>query len=66
MPDVNAIGSDLELFEGSNELGKDVFASFQEYEKFRTDFYESIRPELEQLADARRRSEEEAMRRWYR
>lgn len=57
---------EIELFEGSNTLLQPVFGSFQEYERFRHDFYESLREDFEQLAEARRISEEEAMRRWYR
>ncbi len=66
MPDVISTESEIELFPGSNELSESVFSSFQDYERFRTDFYESVREDLEKLAEARRISEEEAMRRWYR
>jgi cyclopropane fatty-acyl-phospholipid synthase-like methyltransferase len=57
---------EFELFPGSNTLFESVFESHREYERFREDFYETVRPELERLAEARRKSEEEAMRRWYR
>lgn len=66
MPTLNITESEIELFPGSNELVEPVFNSFQEYERFREGFYESMRPDLERLAEARRISEEEAMRRWYR
>lgn len=66
MPHVNTDDSDIEIFEGSNALLRPVFGSFQEYERFRQDFYESLREDFEELAEARRISEEEAMRRWYR
>lgn len=66
MPDVIANESEIELFPGSSNLSVPVFSSFQDYERFRTDFYESVREDLEELAKARRISEEEAMRRWYR
>lgn len=57
---------EFELFPGSAALMKPVFDSYEDYEQFRQGFYESVRPELERLAEARRISEEEAMRRWYR
>jgi hypothetical protein len=58
--------SEIELFEGSSKLLKPVFETFQEHEKFRQEFYESLREDFDKLAAARRVSEEEAMRRWYR
>lgn len=63
---MSTVDQEIELFTGSNQLFESVFESFEDYEKFREDFYESVRPELERLAEARRISEEEAMRRWYR
>lgn len=66
MPEVIANESEIELFPGSSGLSEPVFPSFQDYERFREDFYESVRADLEELAEARRVSEEEAMRRWYR
>jgi len=66
MPDIKFIESEIELFEGSDSLLQPVFGSYQQYEQFRQDFYESLREDFEQLAEARRISEEEAMRRWYR
>jgi hypothetical protein len=57
---------EFELFPGSNDISEAVFETFQEYERFREGFYASVRPELEKLAESRRKSEEEAMRRWYR
>jgi hypothetical protein len=56
----------MELFEGSSKLLTPVFETFQEHEKFRQEFYASLRETFEKLAEARRISEEEAMRRWYR
>lgn len=66
MPDVKSTESEIELFEGSSTLLQPVFGSYQQYEQFRQNFYESLRNDFEQLAEARRISEEEAMRRWYR
>lgn len=66
MSDVKSTESEIELFEGSNALLQPVFDSYQQHEQFRQDFYESLREDFEQLAEARRISEEEAMRRWYR
>ncbi len=66
MPDLKSTESEIELFPGSNDLLESVFEKFQDYERFREVFYESVREDLEELAKARRISEEEAMRRWYR
>jgi hypothetical protein len=52
---------DLEIFEGSSKLLKPAFASPAEYEKFRQEFYETMKPELERLRLARIRSEHESM-----
>ncbi len=66
MTEIKSADTDIELFAGSNELLQAVFPSFQDYEDFREEFYNSLKPEFERLAEARRISEEEAMRRWYR
>ncbi len=66
MPNIKISDTDFELFAGSNELLEPVFSSFEDYEEFRTGFYSSLREDFEKLAEARRTSEEEAMRRWYR
>jgi hypothetical protein len=38
--------------------GKPVFATREEYERFRLEFAEAVRPDLERYALARRKSEE--------
>jgi len=66
MSNITTIDKDIELFAGSNKLSENVFQSYQEYENFREEFYNSLKEDFEKLAQARRISEEEAMRRWYR
>ena len=39
---------------------KSVFKSHEEFEKYSTDFYEKIRPELEKQKEARRKSLEDS------
>ena len=43
---------------------KDFFPSREEYEEFRIRFGEELRPKLEQLREARRKSEEAARKRF--
>ncbi len=44
--------------------GNDFFATREAYEEFRIRFGEELRPKLEKLRDARRKSEEDAQRRY--
>jgi len=46
------------LFPGLNF--KPAFETPEEEEKFRREFHEAVKPELDRLAEARRRSEEDA------
>jgi len=54
---------DLELIADQNKISTPAFASKEDYEKFVEEFYADVRPELERLAEARIKSEEEARRR---
>jgi len=55
--------TDIEIFVGSGELFQSVFSSFKDYEDFREEFYSSLKPAFEKLAEARCISEEKAMHR---
>ena len=55
---------DLTLIPNQEKLSRPVFESDEAYEEFRRSFYEEIKDKLKELDDARRRSNEEAMRRW--
>jgi len=56
----------LELLpEGESSL-QEVFQSHQDYEEFCRDFQSQVRQKLDELAEKRRVSEQEAMRRCYR
>jgi hypothetical protein len=58
--------SPLELLsEGESPL-QAVFENDQDYEQFCLDFQTQVKQRLDELAEARRASEQEAMRRWYR
>ena len=65
MTNMKSADNDLELFSGSNRMQEEVFSSYSDYENFREDFFNSLKDDFEKLAQARRISEEEAMRRWY-
>lgn len=53
----------LELLPEATKLAKPLFAKEEDYDKFREDFIETVTPELEKWAEARRKSEEEARQR---
>ena len=55
---------DLLYVEGAES--KSVFQDQREYEAFCREFYEKVKPDLDANAEARRRREEEAARRWIR
>lgn len=53
--------NDLELFPGSSALGKPVFKTYEESERFYRSFYEEMKPLLDEQAERRARSHREAM-----
>jgi hypothetical protein len=50
----------LEVIPGQIDLSQPLFKSEGEYEEFRRTFSEEITPELEELREARRQSEEQS------
>jgi len=50
----------LELIPGQKELPQALFNSERDYQEFRRTFTEEITPELENLREARRQSEEQS------
>jgi len=54
----------LEVIPRQAELSRPLFNSEREYEEFRRSYAEEITPELEELREARRQSEEQAKRHW--
>jgi hypothetical protein len=54
----------LELIPGQKELPQALFNSERDYQEFRRTFTEEITPELENLREARRQSEEQSKKHW--
>jgi len=54
----------LEVIPGQHELSQPLFKSEREYQEFRRSYSEEIMPELEDLHEARRQSEEQSKRHW--
>jgi hypothetical protein len=54
----------LELIPGQKELPQSLFDSDHAYQEFRRTFSETITPELENLREARRQSEEQSKKHW--
>lgn len=50
----------LEVIPGQAELAKPLFESEHEYQEFRRSYSEEITPELDDLREARRQSEEQS------
>ncbi len=53
----------LELLPENPGLERDLFATEEDYSKFREEYIETVSPELEKWMEARRKSEEEARQR---
>ena len=54
----------LEVIPGQAELSQPLFNSEREYQEFRRSYSEEITPELEDLREARRQSEEQSKQHW--
>jgi len=54
----------LELIPGQEKLPEPLFNSERDYQEFRRTFTEEITPELENLREARRQSEEQSKKHW--
>ena len=54
----------IEVIPGQDELSQPLFDSEDEYQKFRHSYSEEITPELENLREARRQSEEQSKQHW--
>jgi len=54
----------LELIPGQAELPQSLFKSERDYQEFRRSYTEEITPELENLREARRQSEEQSKKHW--
>jgi hypothetical protein len=54
----------LELIPGQAELPQSLFESERDYQEFRRSYTEEITPELENLREARRQSEEQSKKHW--
>lgn len=54
----------LELVTDQSNVSELVYQDQREYEKFRENFYEDVKPALEKWLAARQKSEEEAKRRF--
>lgn len=51
---------ELQLVANQAAIAKPFFQTQEEYEQFRLEFRQSVKPELDRLQEARRRSEERA------
>jgi len=56
--------TNLELIPNQHQIAKPVFPSHEVEESFFRSFYESIKPELDRLAELRARSNELARHHW--
>ena len=56
----NMVGDMLQLIPNQAQKCRDAFASTKDYERFRRDFAQAIRPDLEKHREARQKSEEAA------
>lgn len=56
--------TDLNLIPEQEKLSNRTFQNQVEFDGFWDELMESVRPELERFAEARRSSEEDAKRRW--
>jgi hypothetical protein len=54
----------LELIPGQKEMPQSLFDSEHDYQEFRRSYTEEIAPELENLREARRQSEEQSKKHW--
>jgi hypothetical protein len=54
----------LEVIPGQKEMPQPLFNSEHDYQQFRRSYAEEITPELEQLREARRQSEEQSKKHW--
>ena len=54
----------LEAIPGQADLSQPLFNSEREYQEFRRSYSEKIAPELEDLREARRQSEEQSKQHW--
>lgn len=54
----------LEVIPQQKELSQPLFKSESEYQEFRRSYSEEIAPELEDLREARRQSEEQSKQHW--
>lgn len=57
--------TDLELIPDQRRIAHKTFESSVELDEFWQSLLETVRPELDRLAEARRASEEDAKRRWF-
>ena len=53
----------LELLPNEQEISRPLFASEEDYERFRESFIETVEPQQEKWMEARRKSEEESRQR---
>ena len=54
----------IEVIPGQTEHSQPLFKSEREYQEFRRSYSEAITPELEDLREARRQSEEQSKQHW--
>ena len=54
----------LEVIPGQADLAQPLFESEHQYQEFRRSYSEAITPELEDLREARRQSEEQSKQHW--
>lgn len=54
----------IEVIPRQRELSQPLFKSEGEYQEFRRSYSEAIAPELEDLREARRQSEEQSKQHW--
>ena len=54
----------LEVIPGQQDVSQPMFNSEREYQEFRRSYSEEITPELEDLREARRQSEEQSKQHW--
>ena len=54
----------LEVIPGQKEMPVPLFKSEGDYQEFRRSYTEEITPELEDLREARRHSEEQSKKHW--
>ncbi len=54
------MNTQFELISGQEKISKPLFDTEEAYQKFRTSYYEKIKPELDRQREARRLSEEDS------